>query len=162
MYYPVQHVLDAVAPIVSGATFRRILLRAVSGCCYDDGGLRNGVGRMKLRNTAAKVNGRLPFKVCHSGTAVKPDDRSILLTLRWSTGTTSNQRMLRALLGLEHSTRHAAQLRNARQLRLSQRPGHALKIATWFPDAVSDATLNTNARREKRDRHSTRAIEVVR
>ena len=38
--YPVQHVLDAAA-MASSATFRGILLRAVSGCCYNNGGLRN-------------------------------------------------------------------------------------------------------------------------
>ena len=40
MCYPVQHVLDAAA-MASSATFRGILLRAVSGCCYNNGGLRN-------------------------------------------------------------------------------------------------------------------------
>ena len=41
MCHPVQHVLDAVASMASSATFRGILLRAVSGCCYNNGGLRN-------------------------------------------------------------------------------------------------------------------------
>ena len=41
MCYPVQHVLDAAASMASSATFRGILLRAVSGCCYNNGGLRN-------------------------------------------------------------------------------------------------------------------------
>ena len=40
MGYPVQHVLDAVASMASSATFRGILLWAVSGCCYNNGGLR--------------------------------------------------------------------------------------------------------------------------
>ena len=35
------HVLDAAASMASSATFRGILLRAVSGCCYNNGGLRN-------------------------------------------------------------------------------------------------------------------------
>ena len=33
--------LDAAASMASSATFRGILLRAVSGCCYNNGGLRN-------------------------------------------------------------------------------------------------------------------------
>ena len=41
MCYPVQHVLDAAGCVASSATFREILLRAVSGCCYNNGGLRN-------------------------------------------------------------------------------------------------------------------------
>ena len=41
MCYPVQHVLDAAACMASSATFRGILLRAVSSCCYNNGGLRN-------------------------------------------------------------------------------------------------------------------------
>ena len=41
MCYPVQHVLDAAASMASSATLRGILLRAVSGCCYNSGGLRN-------------------------------------------------------------------------------------------------------------------------
>ena len=41
MCYPVQHMLDAAASMASSATFRGILLRAVSGCCYNNGGLRN-------------------------------------------------------------------------------------------------------------------------
>ena len=41
MCYPVQHVLDAAASMASSATFRGILLWAVSGCCYNNGGLRN-------------------------------------------------------------------------------------------------------------------------
>ena len=41
MCYPVQHVLDAAASMASSATFRGILLRAVSGCWYNNGGLRN-------------------------------------------------------------------------------------------------------------------------
>ena len=41
MCYPVQHMLDAAASMASGATLRGILLRAVSGCCYNNGGLRN-------------------------------------------------------------------------------------------------------------------------
>ncbi len=39
--YPVQHVPDAAASMASSATFRGILLLAVSGCCYNNGGLRN-------------------------------------------------------------------------------------------------------------------------
>ena len=39
--YPVQHVLDAAACMASSATFRGILLWAVSRCCYNNGGLRN-------------------------------------------------------------------------------------------------------------------------
>ena len=41
MCYPVQHTLDAAAFMASSATFRGIVLRAVSGCCYNNGGLRN-------------------------------------------------------------------------------------------------------------------------
>ena len=41
MCYPVQHVLDVAASMASSATLREILLRAVSGCCYHNGGLRN-------------------------------------------------------------------------------------------------------------------------
>ena len=41
MCYPVQHVLDAAGCMTSSATFRGILLWAVSGCCYHNGGLRN-------------------------------------------------------------------------------------------------------------------------
>ena len=41
MCYPVQQVLDAAASMASSATFRGILLRAVFGCCYNNGGLRN-------------------------------------------------------------------------------------------------------------------------
>ena len=41
MCYPVQHMLDSAASMASSVTFRGILLRAVSGCCYNNGGLRN-------------------------------------------------------------------------------------------------------------------------
>ena len=41
MCCPVQYVLDAAACMASSATFWGILLRAVSGCCYNNGGLRN-------------------------------------------------------------------------------------------------------------------------
>ena len=41
MCYPVQHMLGAAASMASGATLRGILLRAVSGCCYNNGGLRD-------------------------------------------------------------------------------------------------------------------------
>ena len=41
MCYPVQHVLDSTASMASSATLWGILLRAVSGCCYNNGGLRN-------------------------------------------------------------------------------------------------------------------------
>ena len=35
-----------------------------------------GVGRTQLRNTTVKVNGRLPFKLCHPGSAGKLNDQT--------------------------------------------------------------------------------------
>ena len=50
MCYPVQHALDAAASMTSSVTFRGILLRAVSGCCYKNGGLRNtAINMIELR-----------------------------------------------------------------------------------------------------------------
>ena len=36
-----QHVLDAEASMASSAIFWGIVLRVVSGCCYNNGGLRS-------------------------------------------------------------------------------------------------------------------------
>ena len=41
------------------------------------------VGRTKLRNTAVKVNGRLPFKVCHPVSPGNPNDHLNMCRLRF-------------------------------------------------------------------------------
>ena len=65
MCYPVQHMLDAAASMASSAIFGgfccgRYLAAVTTTVVYG-----TGVGRTQLRNTAVKVDGRLPFKVCH-------------------------------------------------------------------------------------------------
>ena len=69
MCYPVQYVFDAAASMASSATFWGILLRAVSGCCYNNAGLRN----RRWANAITKHGGKgewqtsvqsLPFHYC--------------------------------------------------------------------------------------------------
>ena len=61
MCYPVQHVLDAAASMASSATFRGILLWAVSGCCYNNGGLRKHSGKGEWQTSVQS----LPFWCKH-------------------------------------------------------------------------------------------------
>ena len=65
MCYPVQHVLDAAASMASSATFGGFCCGQYLAAITTTVAYGTGVGRTQLRNTAVKVNGRLPFKLCH-------------------------------------------------------------------------------------------------
>ena len=62
---PSDHVLDASASMASSATFGGFCCGQYLAAVTTTVAYGTGVGRTQLRNTAVKVNGRLPFKVCH-------------------------------------------------------------------------------------------------
>ena len=74
MCYPVQHVLDAAA-MASSATFRGILLRAVSGCCYNNGGLRNRRWANAITKHGGKGEWQTSVQSLPSGSADKLNDQ---------------------------------------------------------------------------------------
>ena len=61
---PSDHVLDASASMASIATFGGFCCGQYLAAVTTTVAYGTGVGRTQLRNTAVKVNGRLPFKVC--------------------------------------------------------------------------------------------------
>ena len=90
MCYPVQHVLDAAASMASSATFRGILLRAVSGCWYNNGGLRN----RRWANAITKHGGKGEWQTCVQTLPFCPIELRGNRTLLWLCDHIPTQRLI--------------------------------------------------------------------
>ena len=82
MCYPVQHVLDAAACTASSATFWKILLRAVSGCCYNNDGLRN----RRWANAITKHGGKGEWQTSGTSLPLNLPAHSQSNATNWETG----------------------------------------------------------------------------